>query len=158
MHDDSEFKDTLGHRIVRYAEQESQIVERVTELQQALEDVRKRRRSAEALYRAEFGDDDPVRVGHSPDDSGSPAALSPTLYGPVPIGPLFGASWADALTGVLAEAGEPLHVTEIWQRLRDRGFTTTTRDPLRSIVSIAVRTPGVVRAGPNIYTIAGGDA
>lgn len=48
-----------------------------------------------------------------------------------------------------------MHVKEIWETLLTSGFQTESRDPLRSVVSIAVRHPDVERAGPNIYRLKG---
>jgi hypothetical protein len=71
---------------------------------------------------------------------------------PRPDGALSGLSWEDAICAVLADNG-PLHVKEIWQRLAAGGFRTTAKDPLRSIVAVATRSPNLIRAWPNIYGI-----
>lgn len=157
--DDADFRDALRRRIATYSEQEVQVAERLDELQQALDDLRKRRRNAEALYRAEYGDEDLTAYSTSEHEGDhQQAAEAPARYVAANLGPLFGESWAGAMTSVLAESTEPLHVAEIWRRMRDGGFTSSARDPLRSIVAVAIRTPGVVRAAPNTYTLAGGDA
>lgn len=157
MPDDLDFREALRTRIVRYSELEAKVAERVAELEVELDDLRRRRQSAEELHKAEFGDDPAI---YQPAAGAEPvrAAESPATYVAVSMGPLFAMTWSEAITSVLADAADPLHVTDIWRRMRDGGFTTTTQDPLRSIVSIAVRTPEIVRAGPNTYSLAGGDA
>jgi hypothetical protein len=109
------------------------------------ESVSTRREAAEDLYRAEFGD--------SPADHAAPE--KPVIQ----VGPLTGLSWSEAIARVLRDAGQPLHVKEIWQRLQAGGFRTDSRDPVRSVVAIAVRDPASFpRAGPNRYGLEGARA
>jgi hypothetical protein len=139
---DQEFKAMLTARIQSYRNQEARIDERIRELTDEKADVAKRRTSAEELYEAEFGE----QVTESD--------LEPRLFERPELkeGPLTGLSWADAMTRVLEEAGTPLHVTEIWERLQEGGFRTDSRDPVRSVVAIAVRDPrNFPKAGPNRY-------
>ena len=152
--DESQFRDALRDRIVRYTDQEARLAESLSEIQQALEDVRKRRRSAEVLYRSEFGDDPLLPDAELTETPEGNERAHPAMR----PGPLYGEPWSDAIVSVLADAAEPLHVREIWQRMREGGFTSSAQDPLRSIVAVVLRTPGVVRAAPNTYTLAGGEA
>jgi hypothetical protein len=70
-----------------------------------------------------------------------------------------GTNWAYEIAHVLAEAGKPLHVQQIWERLRERGFRTNSSDPLRAIVATTSRRPDLlVRTAPNTYTLANLDA
>lgn len=64
-------------------------------------------------------------------------------------------SWIDAIERVLRQHGPALHVKSIWEYLEADGFRTEARDPLRSIVAIAVREPSVVKVGPNTYALSG---
>jgi hypothetical protein len=139
---DREFKQMLTTRIQSYRDEEARLQIRIDELKAQRESVAKRRASAEELYEVEFGE--------QLSEAGPEAALfeRPELE----VGPLTGLSWVEAMTRVLEEAGEPLHVTEIWERLEEGGFRTDARDPVRSIVAIAVRgTRSFRKAGPNRY-------
>ena len=48
---------------------------------------------------------------------------------------------------------------DIWERLQEGGFRTGSRDPVRSVVAIAVRDPASFpKAGPNRYGLEGARA
>ena len=138
---DIEFKQQLERRILAYEEQELRLRARVRLLQDELEALQRRRRSAEHLYQVEFGAD--VRAGAN----GSNGQRGP--------GALTGLPWAEAMSRVLRQEGGPLHVKEIWRRLNEGGFRSDAADPVRSVVAIALRHGGIVRVGPNTYTLDG---
>jgi hypothetical protein len=142
--DDARFREQLERRIARDLLLESRFEVRLAELQQELESISTRRRSAEAMYEAEFGE---------PFDAERPVQLEPTP--PPRSGPLSGLSWIDAIERVLRERGPALHVKSIWENLEAGGFRTDARDPLRSIVAIAVRDPAIVKVAPNTYALSG---
>lgn len=119
---------------------------RLTELNQDLVDLDRRLEAAEELYRREFG---AVPPGSEP-RRGRRRDSSRTV--PSPRGRQ---SWRDAIIAVLTTSNRPMHVKEIWQALLDAGFQTDSQDPLRSIVSIAVRDPGIHRTAPNTYSLNG---
>lgn len=169
------FAAALQRRIQNYSRAEATVAGRLAELAEELDRLRERRRAAEMLYEAEFGE--PV----APDASvgvmapralteskhvvaGDQAVLIPPGAGAgeqaelvtahVP-GPLTGLPWAEAIERVMQDAGTPLHVKEVWERLVAGGFQTGSRDPLRSIVAISVRSERIVRTGPNTYGLPG---
>lgn len=123
---------------------ESRLEVQIAEWQRELDVIAARRASAEAMYEAEFG---------KPFDPERPAPVSSTSS--TRSGPLSGLSWIDAIERVLREKGPALHVKAIWENLEAGGFRTDARDPLRSIVAIAVRDPGIVKVAPNTYQLSG---
>lgn len=147
---DEEFRVQLERRILSYSLQEERVRAQVRELQDELEAVRRRRRSAEELFRAEFGnvpaDLDAPHAGEDDDDEPAPTRTT---------GPLTGAPWSEAIVRVLTEEAGALHVREIWKRLAANGFRSDARDPVRSVVAIAVRHPGIVKVRPNTYALNG---
>ena len=153
MKNDLDFARILLDRISRYADLESSMTAKVAEFQGILDDARKRRKSAEALYRTEFGElpDEPYPEGDRHAKAVATVSEDRPEYRRADVGPLFTLSWGEALLSVLGAAGRPLHVSEIWSRMKEGGFTTTALDPHRSIVAVALRTPHVVRAAPNTY-------
>jgi hypothetical protein len=140
---DESFKAMLARRIESDRHLESQIQARLDELMAEKESVVRRRSAAEDLYEAEFGE----RLTEVPD----PATEARPA---VQVGPLTGLSWSAAMMRVLQDAGGPLHVREIWDQLQAGGFRTDSRDPIRSVVAIAVRDASFVKAGPNRYALA----
>jgi hypothetical protein len=142
--DDARFREQLQRRIVRDLLLESRLEVRLAELQEELNGISARRRSAETMYEAEFGE---------PFDAERPVQIERAL--PARSGPLSGLSWIDAMERVLREKGPALHVKSIWENLEAGGFRTRSRDPLRSIVAIAVREPSITKVGPNIYALSG---
>lgn len=129
------FEAHLQQRIERARAMRHALRARIEELEQQRRGVERRLRAAEQLYEAEFGH--PVEPGSRAETNGRFSD--------------FG--WGAALLSVLGEAGKPLHVKEIWKELRDGGFRTEARDPLRSLVAIAVRNPRVVKVGPATYRL-----
>jgi hypothetical protein len=146
---DEEFRSQLERRILSYSHQEQRLAVQLRELADELHAVKRRRQSAEDLYRAEFGDvTDDLRVAEAPGE-----------YRPGrPTGPLTGIAWSQAISRVLEEAGGPLHVREIWQRLAAGGFRSDAADPVRSVVAIAVRNAGIMKVRPNTYALSVRDA
>jgi HB1, ASXL, restriction endonuclease HTH domain len=130
----------LAKRIQSYRDHEDRLRARIEEMQSERESVSRRRESAEELYEAEF------RERYS--ETGEAIVVVDEFH----RGPLTGLSWAEAMTRVLQEAGHPLHVKQIWEKLREDGFRTNARDPIRSVVAIAVRDPvNFPKVGPNRY-------
>ena len=149
MEEDAAFEQQLARRIAAYARRERALVEHRLEIDAELAEVRRRRRSAEALYEAEFGA--PAEAAAEPARDEARAAPEQP-----PAGPLTGLSWGAAIVRVLDEFG-PAHIREIWRLLEEGGFRTDARDPLRSIVAIALRLePHVFRVAPNTYALANG--
>lgn len=140
MDGDTDFKAQLESRIRRFAAQRDELRNQLVEFNHTLNDIEKRLETAAEMYRLEFKADPPV-VG-----AGQAGARRTLREG--------GESWNEAVEAVLTEASEPLHITEIWDRVQQRGFTTTAKDPLRAIASILVRHPGAHRTSPNTYTLA----
>jgi len=141
---DEEFRAQLERRILSYSHQEQRLAVQLRELAEELQAVKRRRQSAEDLYRAEFGDvTDDLRVAESPGEHRAGRLT----------GPLTGLAWSQAIFRVLEEAGGPLHVRDIWQRLAAGGFRSDAVDPVRSVVAIAVRNPGIMKVKPNTYAL-----
>lgn len=138
------FRSELQQRVARYQQAETHAAERVEEAEAEFQKLRERRIAAETLYEAEFG-------GRSPSTDTPPEALIAPME--ESTGPYTGLSWEPAIEEVLRDAGEPLHVREIWHRLAAGGFQTRTASPERSIASIAVRSPRLVKADPNTYAL-----
>jgi len=146
---DAEFKAQLERRILSYGLQEERLRTQLKELHDELEAVRRRRRSAEELFTAEFGrvPEDVKLVDGEADDPSDRTSWTP--------GPLTGLAWSDAMIRVLEREPEGLHAREIWRRLAANGFRTDAADPVRSVVAIAVREPTIVKVGPNTYALNG---
>jgi hypothetical protein len=140
------FRSQLEERIATYHSQRERIRTKLIELNQNLNDVERRLEAADELYRREFGVTPP---GSQP---ARRAPRKPSATGASKDGQQ---SWREAIVAVLVARGQPLHVKEIWQALLDSGFVTTSRDPLRSVVAIAVRDPRIKRTAPNTYGLRG---
>jgi hypothetical protein len=140
---DHGFRQQLEERIASYREQRERIRTRLVELNHDLLDFDRRLDAAEELYGREFGVQPP---GAEPRRSGRQSVVPVIDRQP---------SWREAIAGVLSARGRPLHVKEIWEALLDSGFRTDSRDPLRSIVAIAVRDPNIQRTAPNTYGLGG---
>lgn len=142
LEDDVDFRTQLDERIARIVAQRNNVRDRLVELNHALNDLEKRLNTAVEMYRLEFGKA-PHAVADEPREP-RPRARRPRTSGE---------SWNSAVQAVLADAAEPLHITEIWRRVQQRGFTTTAKDPMRAIASVLVRHPGTVRTRPNTYSL-----
>lgn len=137
----------LYSRLEGIREGEEKARQRAEAARAEYERLRSRRIATERLYETEYGASPDDGLTESGNDS--PGARG----GDGDAGPLAGLSWEDAMTVVLQEAGQGLHVKEIWSRLSAGGFVSEARDPLRSAVTIAIRSPGIVKEGPNIYAL-----
>lgn len=147
---DEEFRAQLERRILSYSQQEERLRVQVRELQDELEAVKRRRRSAEELYKAEFGEiSSELRFVEQ-----GVASQTEAVASRLP-GPLTGLPWTAAIMRVLEREGGPLHVKKIWQRLAAGGFRTDAVDPVRSVVAIAVREPAIMKVSPNTYAMNG---
>lgn len=146
---DVEFKAQLERRILSYSLQEDRLRKQLRELHDELEAVRRRRRSAEQLFTAEFGrvPEDVRLVDGNEDEAEDRSSWTP--------GPLTGLSWSDAMMRVLEQEPDGLHAREIWRRLAANGFRSDAADPVRSVVAIAVREPAIVKVRPNTYALNG---
>src|SRR5437773_7008642 len=100
---DAEFKAQLERRILSYSVQEDRLRKQLRELHDELDAVRRRRRSAEQLFTAEFGrvPEDVKLVDGDEDESDERSSWTP--------GPLTGLSWSDAMMRVLEQEPEGLH-------------------------------------------------
>lgn len=144
-HPDLDFRRQLQRRILTYRERRAALTAHRAEIDAEIDDMERRLHSAEELHEAEFGE--AFTLG---------SAEAADVQVPEPrVGPLTRLSWGDAVIRVLDENG-PLHVKEIWRLLQEGGFRTDARDPLRSIVAIALRLePRVLRVAPNTYALSG---
>jgi hypothetical protein len=142
METDSDFRAQLEARIDRFLAQRDELRKQLVEFNHALNAVEKRLETAVEMYRLEF-EADPPQV-----ESTGQQLTAPRVGRP-------GESWNTAIEAVLTEAGAPLHITEIWNRVQKRGFTTTAKDPLRAIASVLVRHPQAKRTDPNTYALPG---
>jgi HB1/ASXL restriction endonuclease-like protein with HTH domain len=146
---DDDFRTQLERRLATLRGHRVLLEEQLRDFHQELNSVARRIEAAEELYRREYDAEPPnstapvharraTRIRRA--DAGQP-------------------SWKDAVIGVLREADHPLHAREIWQRLQESGFQTGARDPLRSVVAIAIRAPEEIhRTGPNTFALNGADA
>lgn len=137
---DIEFRQRLERRIESYRTLRTELRDRVAELQEELEAVERRLRAAEQLHEVEFGT--------TPSPDGSTNGLSRLTS-------LSHLPWHEAIRRVLEQESRPLHVSEIWQRLQTGGFCTEARDPLRTIVAVAIRSQDMERVAPNVYALDG---
>jgi hypothetical protein len=144
LESDTDFRAQLEARINRYASQRDRLNTDLIDLNHTLNSLEKRLEAALEMYRLEFGEDPPSM----PSPSRRPQRR--------PVVRPEGQSWNNSVEEVLADAGEPLHISEIWRRLQERGFQTTAKDPLRAIASVLVRHPDTVRTQPNTYGLANG--
>jgi len=147
VNDDVMFRQQLERRIASYRARKTALREHAAEIEAEIAEITRRCTSTEELYEAEFG---------APFSGLGAAEAAPGEPTSSTSGPLTGLPWADALVRVLDEHG-PAHVKEIWRLLESGGFRTDARDPLRSIVAIALRLePAVIRVAPNTYALTNG--
>lgn len=144
---DDGFHDALQKRIANYREAEEAAEARLNLAERELNRVRDRRIAAETLFSAEFGADPAPESTETRSES---VGASPTREGPY-----TGLAWEPGMVRVLGEAGEPLHVKEIWRRLESGGFRSSATDPLRSVAAVAIRSPRLSKAAPNTYALVG---
>lgn len=148
---DAEFRTALSHRISSYRARRARLERRKAEVDAELEEVDARLVKSESLYMAEFGEQPPDGADNITTDQAErlfqPAAEAVR-------GPMTGLSWEDALVRALNGHDGGLHVRAIWEQLQGGGFRTEARDPVRSIVAIALRRPDTfVRVAPNTYAL-----
>jgi hypothetical protein len=148
MPEDS-FQAALQNRILMYAQAEQQAEARLSEVQSEVERLRQRREASETLFEAEFGSKPPPGAA----DASTPGLFTDSELGQMQ-GPLSGMRWEQAIEAVLRDADAPMHVRDIWDRLAAGGFRTTARDPLRSIVTISLRSPNIHHVGPRTFGLA----
>jgi hypothetical protein len=139
---DNEFREQLERRIAGYLEMEEQFASRIVDLQEQLAAVRRRSQAAGELYKVEYG--------REFDRSSSKRRSRESLPSG---GPLSGMKWGEAIARAISDAGRPLHVKEIWTTLEAGGFDTQSSDPERSIVSICVRSPLIIKTAPGTYSL-----
>jgi hypothetical protein len=139
------FREQLEARIARYASQRDELQSKIVELNHALSSLDNRLDVAIQMYRLEFGVE--------PDAATHVRLASPALTSHARRSRDDGSSWNQVVTQVLAEAGTPLHLNDIWRRVAESGFSTAAKDPLRSLASVLVRHPGIRRTGRNIYAL-----
>jgi hypothetical protein len=134
-------------RIASYRGLRHELEAQIADLKEELDAVERRLKMAEELYEAEFRE--------LPQEVDANSAAGQLGVDRKPSGPLTDLSWADAIVRILHDEGRPLHVKEIWRLLKAGGFHTDARDPMRSIVSIAIRNRAFIRIGPNEYALNG---
>jgi hypothetical protein len=146
---DADFKAALARRVQVYRERLARIDTRMAEWAAEREEIDARRVKSEALYESEFGEPVPELVEPEPVPDADRLFRQPVQ---APAGPLTSLAWDEALARVLQGHPDGLHVRAVWDQLKEGGFRTDARDPVRSIVAIALRRPDVfVRTGPNTY-------
>jgi hypothetical protein len=143
---EDDFRSQLEERITRFVAQRDHVQGQLIELNQALNSLEKRLEAAVAMYKLEFGVDPPIAT----ETPGSTSRVSRRSR-------LDGPSWNESVGRALRDAGEPLHINELWRRLVDAGFETEAKDPIRALASVLVRHPDVHRTEPNTYAITGAD-
>lgn len=147
--DDQGFRQQLSERIRRYAEQLERVQRQLLEMNHTLLTTQQRLDAACEMYRVEFNEEPPFSAERKSLET-LPIGVEPVLRTSRRV-KSGGPSWKEAVASVLREAGEPLHVSEIWRRMDAAGFETESKDPQRSLVAILVRQAEVVRTGRNTY-------
>jgi hypothetical protein len=142
---EDEFRAQLDARISRYASQRDGVQAQLVELNHALNSIDKRLDAAIEMYRLEFDAEPDVAKEVGPSSLRRAGGRRRQRND--------GSSWNQVVAQVLEEAGSPLHLNHIWQRIQETGFDTRSRDPLRSLASVLVRHPEVHRTGRNIYAL-----
>ena len=146
------FRHQLEDRIRKYSEQRERVQQQLVELNHTLLTTQRRLDTAIEMFRLEYSEEPavsnanvapPTTVEDAPVDGRSPRRMRSG-----------GSSWNEAVADLLREAGEPLHVREMWARMQANGFETESKDPERSLASVLVRHPHVVRTGRNTYGLA----
>lgn len=148
--DDQGFREQLADRIRRYGEQRDRVQKQLLELNHTLLTTQQRLDTASEMYRLEF-DEEPPFTDATKTLTTLPIGSAETVKGKSRRVRSGGPSWKETVVGVLREAGEPLHLNEMWDRMHAAGFETESKDPRRSLASILVRHAGVVRTGRNTY-------
>lgn len=141
---EDDFRAQLEARISRYASQRDDLQGKLVELNHQLNSLDKRLEAAIEMYRLEF--------------NAEPEAAKEVKPPPAELGirrraRSDGSSWNQVVSQVLEDAGVPLHLNDIWDRIRETGFDTGSKDPLRSLASVVVRHPDVHRTGRNTYAL-----
>jgi hypothetical protein len=145
---EDEFRAPLERRISTLRGLRNTLHDQLRALHHELNSVDRRLERAEDMYRNEYGQEPPdvetrTRRRRASRIRGGAQGAQP--------------AWREAVLEVLRAEGGPLHVKEIWERLQTSGFQTEAVDPLRSIVTIAIRHEDQFRrAGPNTYALNGG--
>jgi hypothetical protein len=153
--EDSEFRKQLAARIARYGDMREEVQRQLMELNHQLRDTEQRLEAALEMYRLEFGEEPPVAGVVSVQTS--LLSEGQDLSGQRRRVRSGGPSWNDAVVTTLKEAGEPLHLKELWDRMKAAGFETEAQDPLRSLAAILVRHPEAKRTAPNTYGLSAWD-
>lgn len=166
--EDQDFRQQLLDRIRRYSEQRDRVQEKLQELHHTLLTTQKRLEMASEMFRLEFNEEPP---GALPQKDGTKELREELTEQLASLDALRGEtvtatrrltrrmrsggqSWNEAVLEVLQQAGQPLHVKELWARLQASGFESESQDPLRSVASVLVRHPDAVRTGRNTYGLA----
>lgn len=143
------FRDELEERIRHIKQQRDDLYTQLYELNHQFNALEKRLQTAVEMFRLEFGTD-PESM---PTEAETRRSNDPQPRQRRNRRASGGSTWNEATTEVLADADGPLHVTEIWQKLRDSGFESEARDPMRALVSVLVRHPDVAHVGPNTFVL-----
>jgi hypothetical protein len=141
--DRDDFKSQLEERIRRYAAQRDSTQAQLLELNHSLNSTEKRLEAAVQMFRLEFGEE--------PTSLPEGLTAAPRRSTRRRTAQTEGPTWKDAVVAELTRAGAPLHINDLWSRLREAGFETEAKDPIRALASVLVRHPEVHRTGPNTY-------
>ena len=114
MEPEAEFRTQLEERINRYISQRDHLQAKLLELNHALNSLDKRLEAAVEMFRLEFGEEPPNMAAPTP-------AREPRRRRS------GGTSWNQAIIDALTAAGEPLHITELWRRMMEKGLTLRRR-------------------------------
>jgi hypothetical protein len=146
MKEDNEYRIVLEHRITSLHTLREDAQERMRQAHRDLSEVDGRLEAVEELYRREFNKEPPV--SKAPVERRRTTRIRGSQIGQP--------SWREAMIATLRAADGPLHAKEIWSRMEQAGFQTGAADPVRSIVSTAVRLDDFERVGPNTFALNGG--
>ena len=144
---DEDFRISLERRLGMLRGERSVVEDELRDRHHQLNSVERRIEAAEELYRREFDAEPPTST--APVHARRATRIRRARTGQPP--------WRDAVVGVLRDAERPLHAREILQRLQESGFQTDAADPLRSVVSVAIRTDEIYRTGPNTFALNGAE-
>jgi hypothetical protein len=130
------------------------IRERLGQMRLELQDLRREKRlidhAIQNLEAAVAAGDLFLRTQEQSDNQGGPR-LTPDD----PAIRFVGMNIADAAAQVLSESSQPMHVTEIWQKMKDGGLVVHSPKPVNSVVAALVRNQRrFTRTAPNTFTLA----
>ena len=145
---EDEFRIPLERRITALRGHRDLLQDQLRDLHHELNSVDRRIKVAEEMYRQEF-DAEPPDVKNPAAHPRRETRIRRANAGQMP--------WREAIITILRESGSPLHARDIWRKLQESGFQTDAKDPLRSVVAVAIRTEDHIRrVGPNTFALVNG--